>query len=458
MAVHVFDSLRSGYRFKCPFNSMAVTVYVLAVDLHLRAMTQHALDHGDHLGGGARLQLGVNASGVALDVPVDRDRAPAIPSVPLGHQVLVPGAEAAGIRGTRCRAFAPEVGQARLEGFVDHLCDSAAQMVWGQKATAGVQQVLVRHAVLARGDALEARIGAEGIQAKQEAVLDLGAVEMLARRRAVECLGKLHTEVGFFERIQQIGHRPASSDIGFQRQQIGRLDLSGKRRELDPAACLGEDLDVGVVRQACIEGGERLAQLVLEALDKGVGVQRQPESRVVVGAPSVEILGEILIGVTVAVSTLHPDLLAAQFFAQRLQDADLVAQAVDARPAERVALYHGIEPGAAHDLLGRHTLMRRVVLDLATEIALEQGERVDDWSVPLIVGTEAERIQQRCEHTPVVGAVSAPDACLYLVAVDWTGRLPLFDEVLQGLFAHHGEDNLFHDTVGLLQRGLREPE
>ena len=73
--------------------ALAVAVDVLLLDLHLGAVAQDALDHGGDLGGRTTLELRVDAGGFSLHVPVDHDPSAAMANVPLGHQVLIPGAE-----------------------------------------------------------------------------------------------------------------------------------------------------------------------------------------------------------------------------------------------------------------------------------------------------------------------------------------------------------------------------
>jgi hypothetical protein len=74
-----------------------VRVGVLPVDLHVRAVPQHALDHRGDLGGLAGFELAVDAQRLLLDVPVDHHTGAAVPLVPLGHEVRGPGAEVLGV-------------------------------------------------------------------------------------------------------------------------------------------------------------------------------------------------------------------------------------------------------------------------------------------------------------------------------------------------------------------------
>ena len=78
--------------------ALAVTIDELALDLGVGAVAQHALDHCRHLRRRTAFQLGMDAGCLALDMPVNHDTAAAVAHVPLGHQVLVPGAKLLRVR------------------------------------------------------------------------------------------------------------------------------------------------------------------------------------------------------------------------------------------------------------------------------------------------------------------------------------------------------------------------
>ena len=109
--------------------ALAVAVDVLLLDLHLGAVAQDALDHGGDLGGRAALELRVDTGGFSLHVPVDHDPAAAMANVPLGHQVLIPGAELLAVGRARGGAFPPDVAQARRQRGIDHAPDGFPQGV-----------------------------------------------------------------------------------------------------------------------------------------------------------------------------------------------------------------------------------------------------------------------------------------------------------------------------------------
>ena len=121
--------------------ALAVGVDVVPVDAHLGAVAQHALDHGRDFGRGAALELGVDAAGLLLDVPVDHHARPAVADVPFGHQVLIPGAELLRVRGAGRGGFAPDVPC--LEDGVGHLGDGVRRCSLVDEASAHVEQVFV---------------------------------------------------------------------------------------------------------------------------------------------------------------------------------------------------------------------------------------------------------------------------------------------------------------------------
>src|SRR3954465_13160095 len=82
-----------------------MAIHILALDLHLGVVAQHALDHGGDLRGRAAPQSGMGARPTALAVPRDHPPAPAVAGVPLGHQVLVEGAEVLAVRSAGSRAL-----------------------------------------------------------------------------------------------------------------------------------------------------------------------------------------------------------------------------------------------------------------------------------------------------------------------------------------------------------------
>ena len=152
---------------KCPHNTLAVTIDELALHLHGRAMTQHALDHGRDLRGRAGFELGVDTGGLLVHMPVDHDPATVIADVPFGQEVLIPGTELLRVRGARRGAFTPDVWESHPKDGIDNLGNRVAQLVFLEIAAADIEQVVEALAVLTGADALESRVGAEAIEAQE---------------------------------------------------------------------------------------------------------------------------------------------------------------------------------------------------------------------------------------------------------------------------------------------------
>jgi len=84
---------------------------------------------------------------------------------------------------------------------------------------------------------------------------------------------------------------------------------------VDDVLALLAQLDLGIVRQAVVEGLEPLAHGGLHLLDEHLGVLRRLEHVVVGVALLVEVGGQILFWVAVAVGAFYPDLLGTQALA-----------------------------------------------------------------------------------------------------------------------------------------------
>jgi hypothetical protein len=117
-----------------------VAVDVLAIDGHVRAMAQHPFDHRRHLGRRTAAKLRVDAGRMFLDMPVDHDAAPAIASVPFGHQVLIIRPELFRVGGTGGGDITPDRRLANLKGAVDDGGDRRTQRILLHEAPFHVAQ------------------------------------------------------------------------------------------------------------------------------------------------------------------------------------------------------------------------------------------------------------------------------------------------------------------------------
>ena len=276
--------------------------------------------------------------------------------------------------------------------------------------------------------------------------------------RAAEGVAEADAQVGLLEHVEQAGHRPPGRQVRLEGEEVLRLGLGLQLGQRDPAAGLGQDLHVRVLRQGAIEVRQGLRHLLPHLGDKCVGILGELQRGIVGGPLRVEVGGQVLVGVAVAVGAPDPDLLAAQPLAQRLQDADLVGDPVDACVAVLVPVQDGVLPGAAHHALQGDVLVGRVGVQLAVGILLHQRQGAEDRPVRLVVGAEVQGVQQARHHAAVVGAVGVADDRLHVLAVGRAGGLPFLDQVAQRLLVDDREDHLLDDAVGPGEGGLGQLE
>src|SRR5260370_13703878 len=132
-------------------------------------------------------------------MPIDEHAWATITSMPVSHQILVPGRELLGVGGAGGSAFSPDLGEPNAEDGVGHLGNGSPHGIFGQKAVVGVEQVTVTLAMVARTRPLEANIRTESIEAEQQAFLNRRPIQILAPGQAFEVIGKLREQVRFLE-------------------------------------------------------------------------------------------------------------------------------------------------------------------------------------------------------------------------------------------------------------------
>lgn len=183
-----------------------------------------------------------------------------------------------------------------------------------------VGQILGCCAGLQARHALQPGIGAQAMQAQQQARLQHVAPQGFIRSRTLQGVSEVQPQVGFLDHIEQAGHRPNGIEFGFERGQVGRRGLRIEWRQRDPAAALGTDTNIRVLFQPG-EGAQRFAHLGLQVGDKAIRVKREIQRLVVVVAVLVKVGRQVIVGLAIAVRADHPDFLAAQPLAQRLHAA-----------------------------------------------------------------------------------------------------------------------------------------
>ena len=152
--------------------TLSVAVSEVLFHRHLCVVAQHSLNHGSYLRRRAALQLGVDAGGLLLHVPIDHDSGTAIAHVPLGHQILVPSSELLSIASTGTRPFPPNMGMAGAKDGVNYFGDRFPQGLGLDKAPFDVTQVVIGDIRRPLADSLESGIGSQPVEAQQQALLN----------------------------------------------------------------------------------------------------------------------------------------------------------------------------------------------------------------------------------------------------------------------------------------------
>lgn len=127
-------------------------------------MAQDTLDHRGDLGGGTALELRVDTGGFFLNVPINHHPSAAIPNVPFGHQVLIPGPALLPVRSTRGGALPPDVGQAGRKRGIAHAANGFAQRILFNKAMPSLQKFPIGEIGIAWYHAFETCIGSKTIE------------------------------------------------------------------------------------------------------------------------------------------------------------------------------------------------------------------------------------------------------------------------------------------------------
>ena len=138
-----------------------------------------------------------------------------------------------------------------------------------------------------------------------------------------------------------------------------------------------------------------------------------------------KVLGQVIMRIAEAAGVPNPDFFAADFLAQRVQDAQFVIQATDLLSLACLVLRDdGFAPA------GRHDLVEGNVLDAGEmglcqgdiDVLSEQVQRLDDGLVDFVVGAEGQVLQDDRHHAPVMFAVGAAHRHLAPAAGRWSRR------------------------------------
>jgi len=210
-----------------------------------------------------------------------------------------------------------------------------------------------------------------------------------------------------------------------------------------------------------VELVERGRHLLAQRLDEHGRVQRFAELLVVLGPAGLEVGREVLVGVAPRIGADHPDLLAPQLLAQRLERDDFVHYAGDPGPALGVVFEDQLRPVARRAPMRRDSLIERVVGQVPRlGVAADERQRVDHRSMRGVVAAELEDLQQGDQAAAVVTGVGGPQRGLHRAPVQRPLRLVLVHQLAQRLLAagHRREDHLADRVVGLRESGFGDRE
>jgi hypothetical protein len=131
------------------------------------------------------------------------------------------------------------------------------------------------------------------------------------------------------------GHGPCRGDVRLERGQVGWIGVRVERCHRDPTvgASLSSDADERVDRQTGVQHPERFSHFGLKIGDVPLRIERQIQRLIISRSPRTEVGRKVVVRVAIPIGADDPDLLAAHFLAKRLQDAYLVSDPIDARPA-----------------------------------------------------------------------------------------------------------------------------
>ena len=183
------------------------------------------------------------------------------------------------------------------------------------------------------------------------------------------------------------------------------------------------------------------------------------EGPVVALAALVEVLGQVLVGVAVAVRPNPPDLLGAQPVTQSAEHAQLVDRPVDPNgpipikpipvTAFTLALEDEFVPPSRYHSSHRDIIVAFVEAFGASGVGFQETQGADNGPVGGVVGAELQRAEHGGDHRPIVTDVGRAHLELYLFLVGGAGSLGLLDHLRESILAHHGEDHLPYRAVGI---------
>jgi hypothetical protein len=315
-------------------------------------------------------------------------------------------------------------------------------------------------AVLAgRHDRADAHVRAQREEGQQQAALEDITLDALVRGHRGELLGEPGQELGVLQHVQEVQDAPAAYDLVLEGLEAGGLGQRLQLRHGDPGLALaGGDLHPTrrAVRQRRREPVQGCGHALLQVLDERPRIQRLADRGVVHGAGGLEVTGQVVLRIAPAGRALDIDLATAHRVPQRHQHAQFVRDALDGA----LVIDDRLTPVLADHAVHRHDVRGVVEAGLAVDVGvlLQQLHRVHHRPVGSVVTSEAQCVQQRRQHLPVVRAVGGVQSGADLGFEHLLVRLRLGHQLTQRLLTHHREQGPADDLVGLVDGGRRQLE
>ena len=242
--------------------ALPMRVNELLLDLHIGAVAHDPLDHRRHFRGGDRFELGVDTDSVLFHMPIDHDALAAIAQVPLGEQIVVPGAKLLGVRRAGRRGLSPYVFLAHAKDGIGHVRNGGTQLVFLNEAPAHVEEVLVGFPMLAGAHPFESRISPHGVEGEQQSLAQHLAIQDFTSGGTFEVLREIKAQICLFQDVEQTRHRPPPTNLSLEPAQVPGLFLWLQWGQGNPAAAFVQNADL-LLRERAVEGRQGLAHLGL---------------------------------------------------------------------------------------------------------------------------------------------------------------------------------------------------
>lgn len=144
----------------------------------------------------------MNTDGILLYMPVDHHPATFVASVPLGHQILVPGAELLGVRGAGGGGLTPNVGQPDAKDSIGHIANRLRKRRFRDKLTLDLAQIRGADAMLTVRNSLNAEISSCCVETKQQPLAQLLRGKCFTVACTLEVLSKLKPHFRLLQHIK----------------------------------------------------------------------------------------------------------------------------------------------------------------------------------------------------------------------------------------------------------------